>query len=85
MVYFGVIDGDAALCHHLLKIAQAEIISQVRPHAEQDHGSIKMPALKHAETLKQTFATDPLGLTRHDVAGVRLGAMAGGCLSAHPG
>ncbi len=43
-----VIDGDSALGHHLLKISQAQIVSQVPPDAEQDHGSIKMPALEHA-------------------------------------
>ncbi len=30
-----VIDRDAALGHHLLKIAQAEIVGQVPPDAEQ--------------------------------------------------
>ena len=46
-----VVNRDAALGHHLLKIAQAQIVSQVPPHAEQDHGSIKMPALEHAALL----------------------------------
>ena len=43
-----MIDGDAALGHHLLKIPQAEIVGQIPADAEQDHGSIKMPALEHA-------------------------------------
>jgi hypothetical protein len=42
-----VIDRDAALSHHLLDISQAQVIGQVPPDAEQDHRSIKMPALKH--------------------------------------
>jgi hypothetical protein len=32
-----VVDGDAALGHHLLEITQAEAISEIPPHAEQDH------------------------------------------------
>jgi hypothetical protein len=43
----GVIDGDAALGHHLLKVPQAEIVGQIPAHAEQDHRTIKMPALEH--------------------------------------
>jgi hypothetical protein len=42
-----MVDGDAPLGHHLLKIPQAQIVSQIPPNAEQDHGSIKMPALEH--------------------------------------
>ena len=41
-----MIDGDAPLGHHLLKILETEIISQVPPHAEQYHRAIKMPALE---------------------------------------
>ena len=60
-----MVDRDAAFGHHLFQIPQAQIVSQIPPHAEQDHGSIKMPALEHrcppplrppapvAETLKQ--------------------------------
>jgi hypothetical protein len=47
-MYGRVIDSDAALGHHLLQVPQAQIVGQVPPDAEQDHGSIKMPALKHA-------------------------------------
>jgi hypothetical protein len=32
----GVVDGDAALGHPLLRIAQAQAVSQVPPDAEQD-------------------------------------------------
>jgi hypothetical protein len=46
-VYSSVIDGDAALGHHLLKISESQIVSQIPPHTEQNHRSIKMPALKH--------------------------------------
>ena len=42
-----MIDGEAPLGHHLLQVPQAQIVSQIPPHAEQDHGSIKMPALEH--------------------------------------
>jgi hypothetical protein len=59
-----MIDGDAALGHHLLQVPQAEIVGEIPSHAEQDHRWIKMPALEHAtlfpeareaiaETLKQ--------------------------------
>jgi hypothetical protein len=47
-MHCGVIDRDAALSHHLFEIPEAEIVSQIPPDAEQDYGSIKMPALKHA-------------------------------------
>lgn len=40
-----VVDADALLGHHLLEISQAQIVSQVPPAAEQDHGLIKMTAL----------------------------------------
>jgi hypothetical protein len=66
----GVVNGDAALGHHLLKIPQAQAVSQVPPDAQQDHGAIQVAALEHAvlhewdqgglaETLKQILATDP--------------------------
>ncbi len=42
-----MIDGDAPLGHHLLQVPQAEIVRQIPPNAEQDNGSIKMPALEH--------------------------------------
>jgi hypothetical protein len=42
-----MVDRDAALGHHLFKVSQAQIVSQIPPNAEQDHGSIKMPALEH--------------------------------------
>jgi hypothetical protein len=42
-----MVDGDAPLSHHLLQVPQAQIVSQIPPHAEQDYGSIKMPALEH--------------------------------------
>jgi hypothetical protein len=43
-----VIDRDAALSHHLLEISQAQVIGEIPPDAEQNHRSIKMPALEHA-------------------------------------
>jgi hypothetical protein len=43
-----VISRDAALGHHLFEVSKAELVGQVPQDAEQDHGSIKMPALEHA-------------------------------------
>jgi hypothetical protein len=59
-----MVNGDTALGHHLLKIPQAQIVSQIPPDTEQDHGFVELPALEHcvlphcglnavAETLKQ--------------------------------
>jgi hypothetical protein len=42
-----MIDGDTPLGHHLLQVPQAQIVSQIPPDTEQDHGSIEMPALEH--------------------------------------
>jgi hypothetical protein len=42
-----VINGDAALNHHLLKVAQAQAVGQVAPHAEQDYSSVEMAAFEH--------------------------------------
>src|SRR5690606_33779098 len=42
-----VINGDAALIHHLLKIPQAEIVSQIPPDAQQDHRAIEITAFEH--------------------------------------
>jgi hypothetical protein len=33
----GVVDADATLGHHLFEIPKAEIVSEIPPHAEQDH------------------------------------------------
>jgi hypothetical protein len=46
-MYRRMVEGDTALGHHLLKIPQAEIVSQIPPGAEQDHGLIELPALEH--------------------------------------
>jgi hypothetical protein len=43
-----VVDRDPSLSHHLLQVPEAEIIGQIPADAEQDHRSIKMPALEHA-------------------------------------
>jgi hypothetical protein len=42
-----MVDGDASLGHHLLQIPQAEIIGQIPPDAQQDHGLIELPTLEH--------------------------------------
>ena len=42
-----MVDRDAALGHHLLKIPQAEIVGQIPPDAEQDHGLVELAALEH--------------------------------------
>src|SRR5689334_22475629 len=47
-MYRSVIDGDAPLGHHLFQIPEAEIVSQIPSHAEQDYRAIKMPAPEHA-------------------------------------
>jgi hypothetical protein len=43
-----MVNGDAALGHHLFQISEAEVASQIPPDAEQDYRTIKMPALEHA-------------------------------------
>jgi hypothetical protein len=43
-----VINGDAALGHHLFQVPEAEIVSEVPAHTEKDDCTIKMPALEHA-------------------------------------
>lgn len=69
----GVVNGDAALCHHFLQIPQAQAISKIPPYAQQDHRSIKLPALEHlchslspaqaiARDRKERVATDPIFL-----------------------
>lgn len=42
----GVIDGDAALDHHLLEIPQAQVIGQVPPDAQLDNERSKWQPLK---------------------------------------
>jgi hypothetical protein len=42
-----VINRDAALSHHLLKIAQTETIGQIPPDAQKYHRAIKMTAFEH--------------------------------------
>src|SRR5829696_5336974 len=42
-----VIHGDAALCRHLLEVAQAQTIGQAPPHAQQHHRTIELPTLEH--------------------------------------
>jgi hypothetical protein len=42
-----VIDSDAALGHHLFEISQAQAVSEIPPHAQQDHRTIKMTAFEH--------------------------------------
>src|SRR5690606_40393367 len=43
----GVVDGDAALRHHLLEIAQAQAVSEIPADAEQDQRAIEMAAFEH--------------------------------------
>jgi hypothetical protein len=42
-----MVDRDAARGHRLFQVPKAQIVSQVPLDAEQDHGSINMPALEH--------------------------------------
>jgi hypothetical protein len=43
----GMVNGDASLGHHLLKIPQAEAVSQIPSHTQQDHRAIEMTAFEH--------------------------------------
>src|SRR5215218_7314222 len=45
-----MVDGDAALGHHLLEIPEAQAIRQIPPHAEQDHRAIEVTAFEHDAT-----------------------------------
>jgi hypothetical protein len=40
-----MVDSDISLGHHLFQIAQTQTIGQIPTNAEQDHRSIKLPAL----------------------------------------
>jgi hypothetical protein len=42
----GVIDADAALGHHLLKVPQAQPIGQVPAHAQQDDRPVELSAFE---------------------------------------
>ena len=42
-----MVDGDAALGHHLFKVSEAQIIGQVPLDAQQDHRAIEMAAFEH--------------------------------------
>lgn len=43
-----MVNGDASLSHHHFQIPETEIVGPILPHTDQDHGSVKMPALGHA-------------------------------------
>lgn len=47
-----MIDADAALDHHLFRIAQAEVVSQVPAYAQQDHRAIEMETFEYGGFLK---------------------------------
>ena len=64
-----MVDGDASLGHHLLQVPQAEAVSQIPSHAEQDCRAINSLPLntmtsatvvlaKVGEPLKQIVATE---------------------------
>lgn len=40
----GMIDVNAAFCHHLFQITQAQIVGQVPADAQQDHRTVEMAA-----------------------------------------
>ncbi len=42
-----MINGDTALCYHLFQVPEAEFVSEIPVHAEQDHRSVKMSGLEH--------------------------------------
>jgi hypothetical protein len=54
----GMVNGDASLGHQLLKIAQAEAVSQIPAHAEQDHRAIEMTAFEHDKPPELAGGTD---------------------------
>lgn len=45
-----VVDGDAALSHHLFQISEADAVGQIPPHAQRDHRAIKVAAFEHRAT-----------------------------------
>ena len=52
----GVVNGDAALRHHLLEISQAQVIGQVPADAQQDHRAIEVAAFEDLNL--RNFAVD---------------------------
>jgi hypothetical protein len=52
----GMVDGDASLGHHLLKVPETEIIGQVPPDADQEDRAIKLPALEQLASPSLTSA-----------------------------
>jgi hypothetical protein len=71
-----VIDGDAALGYHLFQVPEAKIVSQVPADAEQDHGSIKMPAFEHGTLRRRTEAALAATLKQNVCNGSQLQASA---------
>ena len=47
----GMVDANAAFDHHLLQIAQAEIVGQIPVYAQQDYRLVEMTALNTEELL----------------------------------
>ena len=45
-----MVDTNAALSQHLFQIAQAEIVGQVPPYAQQDHRTVEMATFEHENT-----------------------------------
>jgi hypothetical protein len=41
-----MINGDAMFRHHLLKIAQAQVVGQIPPDTQQDHRALEMTAFE---------------------------------------
>jgi len=70
-VHRQVVYRDTAFRHHILQIAQAQIVSQVPSNTLEDDGLIEMAACEHRTTqlyegqkpisgsIDETFATDP--------------------------
>ncbi len=53
-----MIERDAALCYHLLKRSEAQVLGEIPPNAEQDHGSIEMTAFEDPKALELTEGID---------------------------
>jgi hypothetical protein len=43
-----LVNGYVGLRHHLFQVSEAEIVGQIPPDTEQDHGAIETPTLEHA-------------------------------------
>jgi len=64
---------QSALRHHLGQIAEAELVTQIRPHAKDDHLAIEVPPSKQLLNVVQFAHRRPS--TIHDHCARRAGAV----------